>query len=107
MAVGEAGYGLVDLRKRGRFEVGDADGELGAPVGEQAHGFDAFQTAAVGADIAGDGTDHGDVCGVEVDVVGNEELARAYGTGSCGGMQAGAAEVGAAGSLLADGVPQA
>src|ERR1700691_343317 len=88
--------GSIDFADGGAGEVGDVHGDLGLAVGGNAHGFDAGQASAGLADILGDGAGYGDFRGVEVEVEGDEEAARAHSGGSGGGMERGTADVGPA-----------
>ena len=57
--------------------------------------------------VAVQSTGGGDVGLLEVNVVGDEEAAGSYGTGSCGFVEFGAADVGAAGGVFAGRIAQA
>ena len=77
-----------------------------ATVGDDADSFDSVKTTVGGADVAGDGASGGDVGLFEVDVVGDEEAARSYGTGPGGLVKFGASDIRAAGCVAAGGVAQ-
>ena len=63
------------------------------PWANEAHGFHAVQPAKGGTDFASDGARNGNVGGIEIDVVGDQEFACAHGTSSGRGMQAGPAQI--------------
>ena len=79
------------------FEIGEVDGNLREIPRLQgdAHRFDVAQTTGGKTNGFGNFVGDGNVRGVEVDVVGDEELARADDGGSRGGMELGIANVGA------------
>ena len=73
---------------------------------KNAHGFYALQSAGSGANLAGNGSHHGNVGGIEIDVVGHQKLARSHGAGAGGGMQAGTTQVRPTSRIVANRVPQ-
>src|SRR5208282_4391342 len=89
------------------FEVGQVHGDLGEFADEEAGGFDVAQAAGGETDGFGDLAGDVDVGCIEEDVVGDKGLARADDGGAGGGMDAGLAEVGAAGGVGDDFVAQA
>src|SRR5580700_2178558 len=97
----------VGFAHRCAGKVGDIHGDLGLALRGDAHGFDAGESAARVADVAGDGAGDSHVGGVEEEIEGDEEFARADGGGSGGGMQRGSADIGAAGRLAKHGVAEA
>ena len=79
------------------FEIGEIDGNLReiARFQGHAHRFYVAQTAGRKANGFGNFVGDGDIRGIQVDVVGDEEFARADDGGARGGMELGIADVGA------------
>src|SRR5580698_3334884 len=98
--------GGVDVAHRSEVEVGNVHADLGAAIGEDTNGFDAVEAAVGSANVASDGAGGSDIGAFEVDVVGDEEAASSDGTGTCGFVELGTADVGAAGGVTASGVAE-
>ncbi len=106
MALSEVPYGVVDVAHRGEVEVGNVHADLARRC-QDTDGFDAVEASVGSADIAGDGAGGGDVGLFEVDVVGDEKAAGSDGAGTGGFVELGAANVGTASSVAANGVAKA
>src|ERR1700691_3671324 len=93
----------------GLLEVGEVHGDLRQIARRQrhTHGFDVTESAGGEADGLGDTLRDFDIGGVQVDVVRDQEFARASDGGAGGGMQFGVAEIGEAIGIGAHLVAQA
>src|ERR1700722_5596607 len=86
----DSGKGAAD---RGKAEVRNVERNLGPALYQHAHRFDPVQTAAGGAERFGDRPGRGYVRTLEIQVVGDEELACSYGAGSRSGMEFGTTQI--------------
>src|SRR5262249_35085421 len=99
VAFGFAAHGFEDQVHRGLFEIGEVDRDLREMSGGEVdtHGLDETDTAVRAADGLGNLAGDADIAGVEVNVVGDQELSCAHDDGAGGRVANGVADVGAAG----------
>src|ERR1017187_5502985 len=109
VAGGFGAHGFKDAMDGGLLEIGEVHGDLRQVARGQRNTHRLYVTESAGGEADGLGDALGDlhVGGVQVDVVGDQEFARAYDGGAGAGGQLGFAEIRAAIGIGADFFAQA